>query len=117
MNKKKSSKKESQAKATPEGAVVIPVKMDKEPVYMAEEVDTLAQARRAIKDDVKTQLQQFVGLALTAVEENLAQMIAAGLIGSFRVLLQGQMFTGDHVPDRVQLVVGTDKQVKEVAVG
>lgn len=106
--------------ATKEGAVVMPLKTDKEPVFMAEEVDTLAAVKKAVKDDVKTELRQLVGTALKKAEEKLQQFITDGKIGSFRVIQQGQLFTGEYEADRVQIFVADpdgDNEIKEIEVG
>ena len=106
---KKTAKASATSKATKEKAVVVQPTVDKEPIFMAEEVDTLEQTKRAIKPDIKAKLDQFVGKLFADAQADLDALVAAGSIGSFRKVLKGQSFTGDFVSDRVQLFLTGDE--------
>jgi len=105
------------AKATQEGAIVVPPKTDKEQIFMAEEVDTLSSTKHGIRPEVKTKLRELVGKVLADVQAKLDKFISDGEVGSVRIVKNGQSFTGDYVSDRVQIFEGRDGEIKDLEIG
>jgi len=105
------------AKQTTDGMVVMTAQPDSGAVEMTEaSADILESTKKAVKSDIKSKLNRLVGKTVEAAQKELDELIAAGKIGSFRLVKQGQMLSGDFVSDRVQ-VFTAGSEVKEITIG
>lgn len=93
-------------------------KAEKKMIEMKEiPYDPIEDIKKAVKDNIKEKIKSLVGHSLEKAQKELDALVAAGDIAVYRILNPGQLATSDYVSNRVQVLVGSDHEVKSISVG